>query len=53
MTHEVLQQSEVMPPIAQGIASAVAQHMWPDAAQARPLAGFLNQVIDGLARVMG
>ena len=50
MPHEILQQPEVVTLIAQRIASAVAQHVRPDAAETRPLAGFPDEVIDGLAR---
>ena len=40
MAHEVLQQTEVVPLVAQGIAGAVAQHVRPHAAEPCALAGF-------------
>ena len=50
MPHEILQQAEIVPLVAQGIAGAVSQHVGPDATKAGTLAGFADEVIDGLAR---
>jgi hypothetical protein len=48
--HEVLQEAEVMPLVAQRIARAVAQHVRPDAAEVGALASLTDEVVDGLAR---
>ena len=50
MPHEVLQQPEVVPLVAQGVACAVAEHVGPDAAKPRTLASFADEVVDRLAR---
>jgi hypothetical protein len=53
MAHEILEQPEVVALVAERVTCAMPQHVRPDAAEPRALAGFPDEVIDGCASSAG